>query len=180
MACRPDETPKTRGERLPQHAQRPALRVRDARSEDFPAVHDVHSDAVRRTCATHYGFAERKAWLAGRSPEGYSRGQALGERFVVAVIRTTVVGFASWRGDELTALFVSPSWQFHGIGRALVRACERRAHRAGCWLRRVNSTLNARSFYQRLGFLVVSRRYSLRNGRRVGHYEMRRLVRPRS
>jgi putative acetyltransferase len=156
----------------------PGFRVRDARAGDFPAIHAVHSYAVRRTCATHYGVAERKAWLTGRSPEGYLRGQARGERFVVAVVRSTVVGFASWRDDELTALFVSPSWQLHGIGHALVQACERQARRDGAWLRKVNSTLNARAFYQRLGFLVVSRSYSLRNGRRIGHYEMRRLVRP--
>jgi putative acetyltransferase len=141
---------------------------------DVDKIHRIHTEAVNITCASHYDAERREAWLRGRTPEGYLRAQQNGENFLVAILEGAVVGFASWRAEELLALFVLPSRQRRGVAHSLFDECGRRANESNFAITKLNATLNAREFYEQLGFKVTRRGYEIKRGKRIYHYKMRK------
>ena len=148
------------------------IRAMDA--DDVDKIHLIHTEAVNITCALHYDAERREAWLRGRTPEGYLRAQQNGENFLVAILEGAVVGFASWRAEELLALFVLPSRQRRGVAHSLFDECGRRANESNFAITKLNATLNAREFYEQLGFKVTGRGYEIKRGKRIYHYKMRK------
>ena len=89
--------------------------VRRIRPEDVSAIHTIHTECLTRSLRERYSDEQLAAWLSRRTPEGYLRACASGEHFFVAERQGVVVGFASWRDNELLALFVHPDEQL-GVG----------------------------------------------------------------
>ena len=148
------------------------------RQADTIGMHDVHTHAVRQVCAPMLEATVVEAWLHGRTPEGYQRAAIEdGERFWIAIDDASgVVGFASWREDELIALFVLPEFQGCGIGRKLFVACEEDARDCGSRIVRLNSTLNAETYYEMLGFRRVRDGYQQKQNQCIPHIEMERTT----
>ena len=146
--------------------------------DDAPAMHAIHTKAVVETCAPLLTSAVVEAWLRDRSPDGYIRGRDEGgETFLIAEVRGIRAGFASWRGSWLEALFIDPDFQGHGVGRALFVACEQDAEKNGNFLSDLNATLNAKGFYQNLGFKAVEAGFEEKFGERIPHVAMVRVSR---
>lgn len=74
----------------------------------------------------------------------------------VCEIEMLAVGFASLIGEELGGLFVKPSFQNLGIGRALVEFVQRSHHALEVEVFQENQ--KAWRFYERQGFFVISER----------------------
>jgi ribosomal-protein-alanine N-acetyltransferase len=73
------------------------------------------------------------------------------------------VGFVSWLADDDGAevLAIACTEPRHGAGRALMRAAEDAAARAGAgrvWLVTTDANTGAHAFYERLGYSLVARR----------------------
>ena len=97
-----------------------------------------------------------------------------GERYLLARRGGRALGFAAWRGGELTALFVRPGAQRRGVGRALVRAVALAARREGRRRLRVQAARGAVPFYRSLGFLQLGpSRVPLPGGRTLAAERMR-------
>jgi GNAT superfamily N-acetyltransferase len=94
-----------------------------------------------------YGAATLAAW--GRLPALYHRWAmtAGGERYVVAVSGGRLLGYAAWRGDELTALFVRPAAAGRGLGARLLARVEAEARAAGARRLRLVAARAAAPFY---------------------------------
>ncbi|MEM7172751.1 MAG: GNAT family N-acetyltransferase [Pseudomonadota bacterium] len=147
--------------------------IRPFRPDDAEAMLGLHGEAITRCCAATLSPEAVTAWLSGRTPEGYLRAIAKGERFWVATgADNAVIGFASWRDDELESLYVHPDHQGSGVGRALFAACEKDARACEQSLTKVSSTLNAQSFYESLGFHFISTGYWEKRGHRLPTIEM--------
>jgi len=110
-------------------APRQAIRLRGADLGDAADMARVMRAAVRAE-AGHYPAALLAAW--GALPALYHRWAlaAGGEARVVATRGGRVVGFAGWRGREVTALFVLPAAAGRGLGRRLLARAEAGAARA--------------------------------------------------
>ena len=109
--------------------------------------------AVRAVSRTLLPREARAAWSS--LPPLYHR-WAMGpggERYLLARRGGRALGFAAWRGEELTALFVRPRAQRRGVGRALVRAVALAARREGRRRLRVQAARGAVPFYRSVGFL---------------------------
>ncbi len=74
---------------------------------------------------------------------------------VVYEVEGRVVGFLSLVGDEVGAIFVHPARQGRGVGRALMDHA--RARRATLELEVFEENAIGRRFYDRYGFVEVSR-----------------------
>lgn len=97
-----------------------------------------------------------------------------GERYLVALRGGRQLGFAALRAGELTAVFVRPSAQGSGVGRALLRAAARAARREGRGELLVLAALAAVPFYARLGFRAGARlQVPLPGGPRLSARRMR-------
>jgi ribosomal protein S18 acetylase RimI-like enzyme len=146
------------------------VRIRAAVAADAPAIARVHVETWRSA----YRGIVPPTFLAGLSVEERTGlwhkriADPLGARFVFVVeVAEALVGFAAGgperSGDpnypgELHSLYVLPSYQRHGLGRALVHAVAARLATTDTqsmllWVLEANAP--ARSFYERLGGTLV-------------------------
>ena len=131
----------------------PETVVRPAQESDVDAIFRVHGDSIRALCRERYNQREIAAWIAFRPPEAYRTAFASRELFV-AERGGEVVGFGQLdpRRGEIEACYVAPHAVGSGIGAALVTRMELEARRRGHAVVHLNATLNAESFYERMGY----------------------------
>jgi putative acetyltransferase len=134
-------------------AARGPVRFRPARLGEAAAVARVMRAAVRGQ-GGRYPAALLAAW--GRLPALYHRWAmtAGGERYVVAARGPRLLGYAAWRGGEVTALFVRPGEAGRGLGARLLARAEAGARAAGTRRLTVVAVRGAVSFYEAQGWRV--------------------------
>jgi len=148
--------------------------IRPMTRGDAEAIHEIHSACLIRTLVGRYTHAQITAWMDGRTPEGYIRASEAGERFFVAEVDGSVVGYASWEEDELLSLFVHPDRQSQGVGSALVATCLADAEGTGGAITKVKSVLGAEAFYAKHGFTLEGRGSTVKRGVEIPDTRMRR------
>ena len=127
-------------------ARRVPTRLRRARPAEAAAVARVMRAAVRGQRG-RYPTALLAAW--GSLPALYHRWAmtAGGERYLVAARGARLVGYAAWRGGEVTALFVRPGEAGLGLGARLLARVEAAARAAGARRLTVVAARGAVPFY---------------------------------
>jgi len=137
------------------------LLIRQATDRDAQRIHEIHIASVRGLCDKSYEPEVIDSWLKGRSAAGYAQGIGKGATFV-AEVGNVVVGFCEAIPGEILAVFVDPAWAGRGAGTALLsNAWERAADSGG--VVRLESTLNATTFYEHFGFRALGRSAVRRN-----------------
>jgi len=119
--------------------------LRQARREDAPRLHELHTAAVRSLCAPYYSPEIIDGWLHNRNPNGYLSPIERGAIFV-AEENARVVGFGETAPGAIVAVYVDPSLTLHGVGSAILRRAIEVARRNHHGPIRVKSTLNASGF----------------------------------
>jgi predicted N-acetyltransferase YhbS len=148
--------------------------IRPMTRGDAEAIHEIHSACLTRTLPGRYTHEQITAWMDGRTPEGYVRASEAGERFFVAEVDGSVVGYASWEDDELLSLFVHPDFQSQGVGSALVETCLADAEGTGDAITKVKAVLGAEAFYAKHGFTSEGRGSTAKRGVEIPDTRMRR------
>jgi len=151
LAARPvrvSATPAVRRGRGPANG---AVRIRPARPEEAAAIARVMRAAVRGQ-RDRYPAALLSAW--GSLPALYHRWAmtAGGERYLAAARGARLVGYAAWRGGELTALFVRPDEAGRGLGARLLARLEAEARTGGARRLRMVAALAVVPFYAAHGW----------------------------
>jgi GNAT superfamily N-acetyltransferase len=128
-----------------------AVRIRRARPGEAAAVTGVMRAAVRGQRG-RYPAAVLAAW--GSLPALYHRWAmgAGGERYLVAARGVRLLGYAAWRGGEVTALFVRPGEAGRGLGARLLARVEAAARAAGARRLTVVAARGAVRFYLAQGW----------------------------
>jgi GNAT superfamily N-acetyltransferase len=133
--------------------------IRDARTEDAPALSDLLSELGYPAPATTIVERLRQLVAAGE----VVLVAAVGDRPVaVASIHVTPVLHRPAPVGRVTALVVSESVRGQGVGRALVAAAERLLADRGCEMVEITSNqsrTDAHAFYKRLGYDATSVRF---------------------
>jgi putative acetyltransferase len=135
--------------------------LRLASRADAKAICDLHIATVKALCAPFYESKVIDGWLRGRIPDGYLRGIERGMIFV-ADSKGAVLGWGEAHPGEVDAIFVDPRYARRGIGSLLMARALEIATKAGGMVK-VESTLNAVTFYQRFGFNLVRHGSQRRN-----------------
>lgn len=127
----------------------PGARLRPAVPADAPALADVHtrSRAVAMPWLPHlHDLEETRAWFTHVVlPE---------QRVTVAEAGGRLLALSAVHGGWLEQLYVDPSAQGRGLGRALLEDA-RRQHPDGLRLHVFARNTRARGFYERAGFVCV-------------------------
>ena len=137
-------------------------RLRSAQPGDALRIHDLHTASVRALCSTHCAQDVIDGWLANRSPQGYMPGIEHGRTFV-AEDGDTLIGFGEAGPGVVIAIFVGPHAVARGVGTKLAQHAFHLARRNHTGPIRLESTLNAVSFYRRFGFREKERTAVRRN-----------------
>jgi GNAT superfamily N-acetyltransferase len=130
------------------------MTIRPANVDDADALCDLHVRSIRVLCAADYTPEQIEAWCRPKAPEKYRKAMTEGgETMFVAVEEDgSLAGFASFKGDELYAVYVAPESIRRGVGRRLLETVEAAARQAGTTQLRFRSTITAVEFYLRCGY----------------------------
>lgn len=104
------------------------------------------------------------------------RKQMQSRHFIVTLIEGKVVGTGSLDGDEIKAVFVDPSYQRRGVGRAMMEDLEGYARTMGLKEVMLKSSITAYDFYKKLGYRLVEKLSEEFQGDRVVTYLMKKRL----
>ena len=141
--------------------------IRKATAEDAEAACAVLVRSIKDICAPYYeNDAEILAeWLKNKTPANVRRWIESNRSYCVVAVnaQTEVLGFASISGAEIMLNYVLPEALHRGIGKRMLQALETQAIASGVDHIGVVSTIPAKGFYERNGYVS--------NGapRHVGH-----------
>jgi putative acetyltransferase len=96
--------------------------------------------------------AAREAWADRRRPDSFI-GRVAGGEVIIASLAGEDIGWGSSAADHIGALYVSPAYARRGVGRTLLAKLEAAVAQRGHELVRLESSVNAVSFYERLGYV---------------------------
>ncbi len=142
----------------PDPTEGPSVTIRAGTPADAEAIWRVHRRSILELGRAFYSQAEVESWAHGLVPERYADNMATGkETFYVAVDPGgSVIGFCSFRDDEVRGLYVDPSVARCGAGGALLRRAEADLLAAGhsrIWLQ---ASRAGQPFYESKGYEAVA------------------------
>ena len=130
------------------------ITIRSAGPDDAAAIATIHEAAVRgATVEACYGQAQIDAWARPRDSSRL-REQLSSRLFFIAAAQGQPIGYAQLdpKAATVRSVYVLPSLVRQGVGRRLVQTMLQVAREAGVARLQLDSSLNAVSFYESLGF----------------------------
>jgi GNAT superfamily N-acetyltransferase len=128
--------------------------LRQAERRDLAAISALVADTLRISNAADYAPAMIERILIDFTPEALAASYP--RRVVWVALRgATILGTASLEGSRVHTFFIAPQAQGRGCGRALFERLETQARNDGAAGLCVRSSLTARGFYARHGFVSV-------------------------
>lgn len=148
-----------------------SITVRQAIAGDAGAACNVLRRSIRELCAADHRNDEAAlgAWLENKTTENIRRWITSPQNYaVVAIHDTTICGFALVARDgTLRLCYLVPEVQHLGVGKAMLGALEAEASRWGLRVLQLESTIAARAFYQRNGYVSYGEPILLMEGQRA-------------
>lgn len=136
--------------------------IRPAIINDAKEIHRIHTAAVTTTCKDCYTDLQIKARIEGRSPEGY-HDSIIKNEIYIAKNGSKTIGFGLAIPGEIVAIFVDPIFHNKGIGKLLLDYGLKIASK-NQKIVKVESTINAESFYKKYGFIKIKDSVCIKRG----------------
>ena len=132
------------------------LKIRQARAEDAPAIHNAHMRSIREVCIKDHGPEEVKGWGNREMGERWTAAIARGDVWVVDS-GEKILGLACMSEIKnaivhIHALYLTPEAIGQGLGKKLFLIMKSKAIAQGAKKLTLGSTLTAHDFYLSLGF----------------------------
>ena len=131
------------------------MKIRKASDTDKKNMSKVHISSIKRLCSKHYTHEQLQAWTSVLIPSVYD--QALKEKVVLVAHDSTEelmgLGILDIQNAEISAIYIHPDVVGKGVGTKLLSKLEEIARNNNVVKIAVHSTLNAKGFYQRHGYL---------------------------
>ncbi len=127
------------------------MQIKPAKISDKENIYKIHTIAVRETCKNFYTQKQIEAWLKNKSPESYIEAIEKNEMFI-AEENNQIIGFCHVIAWEIVAIFVDPKSHKKGVGKMLLQYAMEIAWKNKKVIK-IESTLNAESFYKKYGFV---------------------------
>lgn len=127
--------------------------IRKATIADDQSVFDIRIAAINSQCIGYYAPGDLEKWTAGTMSAHFVK--MVEDLGYVATVKDVVVGtgMIDLGSGQIEAIFVQPLLMGCGIGRRMMSYLEYLAIAAGLTQLRLDSTLNAASFYRGVGFV---------------------------
>ena len=131
--------------------------IRKATPEDAEAACAVLVRSIKEICAPYYENDEEilTHWLENKTPANIRRWIESDRSYCVVAVNAQgqVLGFSSISGAEIMLNYVLPEALHRGIGKKMLQALEAHAIASGVDHIRVVSSITAKAFYKRNGYV---------------------------
>lgn len=133
------------------------ITIRKATAEDAETACVVLVRSIKEICAPYYENDEEilAQWLENKTPANVRRWIESDRSYCVVAVnaQSQVLGFASISGAEIMLNYVIPEVLHRGIGKRMLQALETQAIACGVDHIRVMSSIPAKEFYERNGYV---------------------------
>lgn len=133
--------------------------VRPAVDADAESAVDVLRRAIAEICIPDHQNdpPTLERWLRNKTPENFRHWRSAPDNYmVVSAVEGAICGVGAIRkSGDLDLCYVHPAWQRQGIGKSLILAMETQARAWDIHTLRLVSTLTARTFYERHGYVFL-------------------------
>ena len=131
------------------------MKIRKASATDKKNITKLHISSIERRWSKHYTHEQLNAWTSVLTPSVYD--QAFKEKvFLVAHDSKQDLmglGILDIQNAEISAIYIHPDSVGNGVGTKLLYELEKIARNSNVVKITINSTLNAKGFYQKHGYL---------------------------
>lgn len=153
--------------------------IRKPQIEDAKEICEVFIESVSTLCSSYYSPEEIAYWNSNKKPEKIQKwieNQNL--YFLVSQVedRISGVGFIDYKTGELYACYLRPEAIGIGLGKKLLELMILEAKRNTLTKVFLKASLNAKSFYERQGFKVISSHLDRKPPDGVPNYTMELLL----
>jgi GNAT superfamily N-acetyltransferase len=151
------------------------MALRRATPEDSDSLWELRTNAIRAIPAEVYEQSLTEIW-ANKTQFAEFKNVIRDNYYVVYEEDGQILGggFLDLSGKTIEAMFVMPSWQSKGVGKAILNVLLEEAARLKMDEVRLSSTLNAVSFYKSCGFNVLQpSKYNFDDGRELDCIDMK-------
>ncbi len=127
--------------------------IRLAKKSDVKSIWEIRTQAIIKTCISHYAEETIDAWANSPMPEGFDN-ILIQLGAIVCEENGTVLGFGfiDTENKSLESLFISPAHSGEGLGKLIALELQTIARGAAVDTLTLSSSLNAVRFYESVGF----------------------------
>jgi GNAT superfamily N-acetyltransferase len=150
--------------------------IREFQKADLPALRTLVHKTIATCYPGHYGAEAVRFFMDYHSEEAILRDAHEG-RTVILDKAGRILGTGTLVGEEIKRVFVDPTFQKQGFGRWIMRQLEEAAAEQGTRIVKLDASLPAKTFYDRLGYLTVEPAFlPVENGRRLDFFKMEKAL----
>ena len=133
------------------------VNIRPYQAGDEQGMYTAHVQALKEVCSKDYPVESIEYWSDTRFPEMYAKSmEKHGEKFHVLEVDGQVVGFSGWAKEGIEGFYLHPSYIGKGLAAKLFEVTEKDFwENSGQQVCRIESTITAKPFYERMGFEVI-------------------------
>ena len=132
-------------------------RLRFGNQDDVDEILDIHHASILALGRSAYTEQECDSWASSLSPSAYHDAMTSGgETFLVTELDRKLVGFCSFKVDEIVGLYVAPAENRKGLGSQLLCEAEALIARSGGDTLTVTAAMSALEFYQSHSYQIRS------------------------
>ncbi len=150
--------------------------IREFRKADLSALKTLVHKTIATCYPGHYGPEAVRFFLDYHNEEAILRDAERG-RTIVLHQAGRILGTGTLVGDEIKRVFMDPTFQKQGFGRRIMRQLEEAAVRQGTGTVKLDASLPAKAFYDRLGYVTVEPAFlPVANGQRLDFFKMQKAL----
>jgi len=150
------------------------IKIRKYYLEDAKALMDIFFNTIHKVNIKDYTQAQVDAW----APEEKYKIEDWEKRFsrtnpIIATIDDKIVGFAEFENNgHIDCFYCHHEWINKGVGSALMDEIFYRAKNNNITKIFVESSITAKPFFEKKGFVVLSEQKIIRKGVELSNYKM--------
>lgn len=151
--------------------------IREYKPKDCSSISKLFYETIHRINAKDYTKEQIDVWATGIVDlEEWNR-TFLEHDTLIAEIDKKIVGFADMdNSGYLDRLYVDKDFLCMGIGTALIRELEQRARKNGLHFFETNSSITAKSFFEKQGYVIETENKVIRDGVTLMNYRMKKCI----
>jgi GNAT superfamily N-acetyltransferase len=150
--------------------------IREFQRADLAALKALVHKTIATCYPGHYGVEAVRFFLDYHSEEAILQDAEKGHT-VILDKAGRILGTGTLVGDEIKRVFVDATFQKQGFGRRIMRQLEETAARQGAGIVKLDASLPAKAFYDRLGYVTVEPAFRpVGNGRRLDFFKMQKAL----
>ena len=157
---------------------KPKVVIRNYHLEDAKALMDIFYNTIHKVNIKDYSQEQVDAW----APKSNMKLKIWEKRFkksnpIIAEIDEKIVGFAEFRSDGyINCFYIHHEWIWKGIGTTLMKEIFIRAKKNKIIRIFVDVSITAKSFFKKMGFVVLSEQTITRKGIELINYPMEKII----